>query len=113
MLVGVFLGGALGALARTALADAWVAPDGSWPWATWVVNVVGCAVLGAVVTRTRVGGPWRASLGLGLCGGLTTFSTMQVELVVLLDDGHPLLAAAYASTSLVAGVAAYAVGRRA
>ena len=48
----------------------------------------------------------RPFLGTGLCGALTTFSTMQVELLRMVDDGHWALASGYAATSILAGFAA-------
>jgi CrcB protein len=47
----------------------------------------------------------RPLIGTGLCGALTTFSTLQLELLDLLDAGRSALAAAYAVASLGAGFA--------
>ncbi|MGH3769161.1 MAG: CrcB family protein [Pseudonocardiaceae bacterium] len=49
----------------------------------------------------RCPGTGEPLLGTGLCGGLTTFSTMQVELVKMIDARHLGLAAGYASTSVL------------
>ena len=108
----VFAGGALGALARAGLGEAWPVVPGQWPWATFAANVAGCVVLGAVLVATAPGGPRRGLLGPGLCGGLTTFSALQVELVALLRDGDAALAAAYAGASVLAGLLALETGRR-
>lgn len=111
-LSAVFAGGALGALARTGLGEAWPAVPGQWPWVTFAVNLAGCLALGAVLVLTAPATPRRGLLGPGLCGGLTTFSTLQVELLTLLRDGDAALAVAYASVSVVAGLAAVEAGRR-
>lgn len=111
-LAAVFAGGAAGALARTGLAEAWPVGPGQVPWATLLVNLTGCLVLGAVLVLTAAGSARRGLLGPGLCGGLTTFSTLQVELVELLRDGDVALAAAYAAVSAALGLAAVAAGRR-
>lgn len=108
----VFAGGVAGALARTGLAQAWSTAPGGWPWATLVANVAGAFVLGLVLARTRTGTPLRGLLGPGLCGALTTFSTLQVELVRLLGSGHVVRALAYGAVSLVLGLAALDAGRR-
>ncbi len=111
-LAAVFAGGAAGALARVGLVEVWPVGAGGWPWATFLVNVAGCAALGAVLVLTAPGSARRGLLGPGLCGGLTTFSTLQVELVTLLRDGDAGLAAAYAIVSVVAGFVAVDAGRR-
>ncbi|MBA2347711.1 MAG: CrcB family protein [Solirubrobacterales bacterium] len=111
-LPAVFLGGALGALARAGLAEQWPVSAGSVPWSTFSANLVGCLLLGAVLVRTTAGTPRRGLLGPGLCGGLTTFSTFQVELVDLLHDGDTVLALGYAALSLALGLAAVDLGRR-
>ena len=48
----------------------------------------------------------RAFLGTGVCGALTTFSTVMVELARMLEGAHLALAAGYAAASLVGGFAA-------
>ena len=109
-LAAIFLGGAIGALARYGLAEALPHDAGSWPWATFAVNVAGALALGYLTTRLQERLPpsayRRPLLGTGLCGALTTFSTMQVELLSMLDDGRTGLAAGYATASIAAGVLA-------
>jgi CrcB protein len=111
-LAAIFLGGAIGALARYGLARALPHDPGAWPWATFCVNVAGALALGYLTTRLQERLPptayRRPLLGTGLCGALTTFSTMQVELLQMLDDGRSGLAAGYAATSIAAGVLAIA-----
>ena len=103
----VIAGGALGTLARAGLAEALPVHPGAWPWATFVVNVAGSLLLGwVVVARER----WRPLVGTGFCGALTTFSTFQVQLVELGDDGHVPLAAAYLAVSVACGLVAAAAG---
>jgi CrcB protein len=51
----------------------------------------------------------RPFLGTGLCGGLTTFSTMQAEVLRMLDNGRVGLATGYVAASVAAGLAAVAV----
>ena len=107
------LGGALGALARWGLAEVLPSPGG-WPWATLLVNLTGCFLLGAlfaVVAAHSPEPPWaRPFLGVGVLGGYTTYSSFAVEVVNLVDDGAPVLAAGYVLVSVVGGVAAVALG---
>lgn len=107
MLVAVFCGGAVGALSRGMLQEVWPPGDG-WPWGTFAANLVGTAVLAVLTfTFTARNDPrrlWRAALGAGFCGALTTFSALQIETIDLARDGRPALATAYAVTSLAAGL---------
>lgn len=108
MLAAVFAGGVVGTLARAGLERAFPADGHGWPWATFAVNAAGAFVLGAAVPRLRERLPSstvrRYLVGTGFCGGLTTFSTLQVELLRLARDGHAGLAAAYLGASLAAGL---------
>ena len=101
-------GGVLGATIRWAVAEA--VSTGGFPWATFLVNVVGAALLawvGAVEIEPTLG----AALGTGFCGGMTTFSTFSVEVVELLDDGRLLVAVLYGVGSLVTAVGAFVLTR--
>lgn len=112
-LAAIFLGGFVGAVARAELLEAIPDRVGTWPWATFIANVVGALLLGYFMTRLQerlpVSAYRRPLLGTGLCGGLTTFSTMQIELLRMLDGGHVGLALAYALASVTAGFLAIAL----
>lgn len=109
-LAAVFVGGALGTLARAVLATVAAPHPDQWPWATFAVNVVGAFLLGYFTTRLLERLPLssyrRPLLGTGLCGGLTTFSTMQVETLRMIEHREYTLAAGYVTASVVAGLAA-------
>lgn len=109
-MAAVFAGGCAGALCRGLLGEAYPAPATSWPWVTFAVNLLGAFLLGYFATRLQERLPLssyrRPLLGTGLCGALTTFSTMQVELLRMLDTRHYGLAAGYASASIAGGYAA-------
>jgi fluoride exporter len=106
-IAAIFVGGFAGAVARAELLEALPYRVGSWPWATFIVNVAGAFLLGYFATRLQerlpVSAYRRPLLGTGLCGALTTFSTMQVELLRMLDTDHVGLALAYALASVAAG----------
>jgi CrcB protein len=112
-LAAIFAGGFVGALARAELAELLPHHSGRWPWATFAVNVAGAFMLGYFATRLQERLPLsayrRPFIGTGICGGLTTFSTMQLELLDMLDGGHLTLAAAYALGSVAAGFLAVAL----
>jgi CrcB protein len=111
-LAAIYVGGAVGAVARAYLAEELPAEPGTWPWATLMVNIAGAFMVGYFITRLQERLPLssyrRPLLGTGLCGGLTTFSTMQLELLEMLDAGAFGLAAAYALVSVAVGFAAVA-----
>ena len=106
----IFAGGALGTLARAGLAEAFPHSATAWPWPTFAVNVVAAFLLGYFVTRLQERLPLssyrRPLLGTGLCGGLSTFSTMQVEILEMISAHAWALAVGYAAASIVAGYAA-------
>jgi fluoride exporter len=108
LLASVFVGGAIGALARASLEELVPTTSGGWPWATFAANLIGTALLAFFVTRLQERLPpstyRRPFVGSGLCGGLTTFSALQLELLQLARDGHTALAVAYLATSLVLGL---------
>ena len=96
-LAAIFAGGFVGAIARASLADVLPASGTQWPWATVIVNVIGAFLLGYFTTRLQERLPLsayrRPLLGTGFCGALTTFSTVQVELLWMLDAGRVGIAA--------------------
>jgi fluoride exporter len=105
----IYAGGVIGALARVGLAEALPHGVDAWPWATFIVNMVGAALLGWFVTRLGERLPpstyRRPFLATGLCGALTTFSTLQLELFRMVDGGYLLLALAYAAATIAGGFA--------
>jgi CrcB protein len=112
-LLAIYVGGTIGALARVGLAEALPHGPDSWPWATFAVNMVGALLLGYFVASLRdhpeesVAHPF---LTTGICGTLTTFSTLQLELFEMVDGGHLGLAAAYVIATLAAGYAFVRIG---
>lgn len=104
-IVAVFLGAALGAPCRYLLDRFVQARHPSYfPWGTLTVNVVGCFLIGFVA-----GTSWMPLLGVGFCGGLTTYSTFSYETVKLLEAEKYRLALLNVLVSVVLGVGAAAI----
>lgn len=121
LLVGVAAGSAVGAVLRhlaAVLQQRWsrgrATTDAALlPWSTMAVNTVGSALLGAVVGAGRAGlldGVLVAVLGAGVAGGLTTFSTLAVELVAMIRTGRWRTAVWWTGATLALGVGAAAAG---
>ncbi|MFD9793215.1 fluoride efflux transporter FluC [Streptomyces sp. NPDC059070] len=111
VLAAISAGGAAGASARYALALAWPTPGGGFPWATLLINVVGCALIGVLMPLISEGGRSahplaRPFLGAGVLGGFTTFSTYAVEVGKLLARQRPGLAMGYAAATLLGALGA-------
>jgi CrcB protein len=110
----VLVGGAIGAPLRY-LIDRAVQDrrDSLFPWGTFLVNLLGCLVLGALAgAGTALPSSLFVLLGTGLCGALTTYSTFGYETVRLAERGAYLFAAvnvvASVSAGLIATVSTYA-----
>jgi CrcB protein len=105
-LVAVMIGGAAGALARWALELA-VPPVQGFPLATFLINMSGAFGLGLVgvllLERLAPTRYLRPLLGIGFLGAYTTFSTMAMEGVRLVDNGRPQLAVGYWVATLLVG----------
>ncbi len=105
--MAIIVGGALGGGLRTGMVSLTGEQAGHWSWTIFTINVVGCFLLGYFVTRLQERLPitayMRPLLGTGFCGALTTFSTVQLQLLQMLDRGAIALAFAYGGASVAAG----------
>ena len=112
----VALGGAAGSVARYGLgvqAGRWLG-DG-WPWGTFIANVVGGLLMGALAGWLALKGGadqerWRLLLGVGVLGGFTTFSAFSLETVLMFDRRGLAWAALYVGASLALAIAAVGAG---
>jgi CrcB protein len=106
----IFAGGAIGAVIRVWLSQHFTQGDTCWPWTIFLINVTGSFALGCFATRLQERLPQstyrRPLLGTGFCGAYTTFSTMEVEILKMIEAGRYGLAIAYAVASVTAGVLA-------
>jgi CrcB protein len=103
----IFVGGMVGAVLRVWVSNQLPASATQWPWAIFIINITGSAALAYFATRLQERLPQstyrRPFLGTGLCGAYTTFSTMQVEILKMLDHDRYGLAVGYAAASIGAG----------
>ncbi|MFC5720282.1 CrcB family protein [Streptomyces gamaensis] len=105
----VSLGGGLGAAARYGAGLLWPTADGAFPWTTFFVNAVGCALIGVLLAAIDALGAHRLLrpfLGTGVLGGFTTFSTYAVDIQRLAGEGRTALAFAYLAGTLVTALVA-------
>ncbi|WP_353108160.1 CrcB family protein [Gordonia sp. (in: high G+C Gram-positive bacteria)] len=116
-ILSVFAGGVVGTAARWAAEEQWPAHSGQWPVGTFLVNIVGAFVLGALLEGLVRRGPdvgrrrrIRLTAGTGFCGAFTTYSAFSLEISLLGKDGHPAIAVVYALVSVIVGVLAAAAG---
>jgi fluoride exporter len=112
-LAAIYIGGVVGALLRVGLSQWFPPAPGTWPWPTFVANLLGALLLGYFFALFRdhpdesLHHPF---LGTGVCGTLTTFSALQLELYELVDRGCTGLALAYCLATLVAGYLCLRIG---
>jgi fluoride exporter len=114
-LLVIAIGGAIGSAARYLLSSLVLRVAGTlFPLGTFVVNVVGCLVFGAIAgvttQRVQIAPALRLFLLTGVLGGFTTFSSYAFESVVLARDGQMLWAGINVAGQLVAGLAGLWVG---
>jgi CrcB protein len=106
----VAAGGALGAPARYGVAQLVDVEAGTFPWATFAVNVSGSLALGfllvVIVRRYPPDRHAQPFLATGFLGAYTTFSTFVVEIDLLIRDGRAALAVTYVLASVLVGLAA-------
>lgn len=110
--MAVAAGGALGAALRWGVLTAIDTPR--FPWPVLLVNAVGSILLGVLLAEEWAHPRARLLLhdfgGIGLCGGLTTFSTFSLEVVDLVRDDAPSTAALYAVASVASALIGVMLG---
>lgn len=118
-LLVILAGGTAGTAVRAAIEEAVPAVPGAWPWATFLVNLSGALVLGALLEILVRSGPdeggrrlIRLGVGTGVLGGYTTYSTFAVEVTERTTAAAPLLGLSYAVATVVLGALAAAAGLR-
>lgn len=113
--LAVAIGGALGAMGRYGV-TLYTFPllANRFPSATLTVNVIGSLLIGVcyvlIIEKGVIAPEYRNWLMAGFLGAFTTFSTFALDAVTLWQNGHGQLAALYVATSVVACIAAVALG---
>lgn len=115
MAAAIGFGGGLGCASRYQIGQA-LPTEGGFPWATWSVNVTGALLLGVVATLVLERWPptryVRPFVGVGICGGYTTWSAFMTETALLVRNHQVALAGAYVVASIIGGLGATYVGIR-
>lgn len=112
-LAAIYAGGILGALIRVGLAHAFPHAPSAWPWPTFAVNMVGALLIGFFFASFRDHPPNQLHhpfFATGICGTLTTFSTLQLELYGMVEQNHLGLAALYCTGTIALGFLAVRAG---
>src|SRR5690349_17042677 len=111
----VFAGSGIGGVLRY-LMQTWIFKiyPFTFPWGTFVVNILGCLLIGLFYALSEKGNlltpEWRLALTTGFCGGFTTFSTFGYENMNMLRTGDYLYFVLYALGSVILGIAAVYLG---
>lgn len=113
LLVGA--GGLIGSVARYLTASYFTkAFPSSFPYGTFVVNIVGCLIIGIIYGLSErfnwLTPEWRLFLVTGICGGFTTFSSFAYENIKLIQEGQFLVFAGYSIASFALGLLAVFFG---
>lgn len=108
-ILAVGAGGFAGAVCRYLIGLVPVNENFVFPVKTFIINVIGCAVIGVIAVmaskNTQISPNTLLFLKVGLCGGFTTFSTFALETADLVKGGHTAAAFIYVLLSVLAGTA--------
>ena len=113
-IIAVGAGSFIGGIARYLVSLAMKGISKGFPWATLLVNLIGCLIIGLLwgflSRNASESTSWGLFLTVGLCGGFTTFSTFSKEALTMLQTGQIWGFASYIALSILAGIALVALG---
>ena len=113
-IIAVGAGSFIGGIARYLVSLAMKGISKGFPWATVLVNLIGCLIIGLLwgflSRNASESTSWGLFLTVGLCGGFTTFSTFSKEALTMLQTGQTWGFASYIAISILAGIALVALG---
>lgn len=116
-LAAIFLGGAVGTVARYLLEAHHPAGTGAFPWVTLLVNLSGSLAIGFLVPLTEHTAHrvplLRPLVFIGFLGGWTTYSTLAVDATLLGKNGDVATCLAYLVATVAGGLALVVVGHAA
>ncbi len=107
----IAFGGALGSMVRYWVGSTIASRMGTkFPYGTFVINITACMIIGFSLTllakRADLNPAWRFLVPVGFIGAYSTFSTYEWETLSTIRTGAFLIAALYAISSLIFGLAA-------
>ena len=109
----VFLGGGSGSIIRYLLSLPFASNTKSFPFPTFIVNIIGCAFIGillSVFMKENSNENWKLFLITGFCGGFTTFSAFSKESFIMIQNQQWGMFILYAILSVVLCIGATALG---
>ena len=113
-IIAVGAGSFIGGITRYLVSLAMKGISKGFPWATLLVNLLGCLIIGLLwgflSRNASESTSWGLFLTVGLCGGFTTFSTFSKEALTMLQTGQIWGFASYIALSILAGIALVALG---
>ncbi len=106
-ILAVAVGGFFGAILRY-LVDLWIPNVDGFPFATLIINLVGCLLLAYFFTLTekkyKIDANIKLAIGTGLIGSFTTFSAFSVETIGLLQHHQFTMAVSYILLTIIGGI---------
>lgn len=111
----VMIGGFFGAISRFALGE-WIHTENGFPLGTFLINLIGCFVLGWFLTYINQTKKFKSEftliIGTGFIGSFTTFSTFSVETINLFQQGLMFFGLTYVFATTIFGLLLAYFGRK-
>ncbi len=106
----VFIGGGVGACLRYLISLLTYKSNSGFPLHTLIANTLACIVLGLLVYYlVEVDPRLKLLIGVGLCGGLSTFSTFSIECFDMIQNGQYGMCLTYVLVSIMLCLAVFGV----